>query len=424
METPSRQGLSPRAPSSARAPSSGGDALFRQRLTPDIDEVIRQRKSELQKLKERNKVLKQSISTRKPTGGTPPAELPAPDRLLLSPMMRAEGSIAPDSASAGTPARHRAQVLAAATASWMASHARPHSEGAALGSGEKENATVSPYRRVMLQLETERERVAGVERQLEAERERSGALEREMSALAEQTRAQRHELEELRRRALHAADEKRETARLGRDLDSLEHEKKELAKELRLAQAEAQRKEDFERENRTLTARNAELGQKITEVRARASARRAVRAARVSHRSLRARARAARRKKMRARIGNAPSHADQPSVTARLEALTRENRELKAQLSLEVEKASNAAREAETRFKDLEYQVRLRYEAEGSTLREDVRALREMHEQSARASNTPPETKFIVCFSLWVLMLTLGWAFSRDDGLEHQRFTY
>ena len=267
METPSRQGLSPRAPSSARAPSSGGDALFRQRLTPDIDEVIRQRKSELQKLKERNKVLKQSISTRKPTGGTPPAELPAPDRLLLSPMMRAEGSIAPDSASAGTPARHRAQVLAAATASWMASHARPHSEGAALGSGEKENATVSPYRRVMLQLETERERVAGVERQLEAERERSGALEREMSALAEQTRAQRHELEELRRRALHAADEKRETARLGRDLDSLEHEKKELAKELRLAQAEAQRKEDFERENRTLTARNAELGQKITEVR-------------------------------------------------------------------------------------------------------------------------------------------------------------
>ena len=51
METPSRQGLSPRAPSSARAPSSGGDALFRQRLTPDIDEVIRQRKSELQKLK-------------------------------------------------------------------------------------------------------------------------------------------------------------------------------------------------------------------------------------------------------------------------------------------------------------------------------------------------------------------------------------
>ena len=122
METPSRQGLSPRAPSSARAPSSGGDALFRQRLTPDIDEVIRQRKSELQKLKERNKVLKQSISTRKPTGGTPPAELPAPDRLLLSPMMRAEGSIAPDSASAGTPARHRAQVLAAATASWMASH--------------------------------------------------------------------------------------------------------------------------------------------------------------------------------------------------------------------------------------------------------------------------------------------------------------
>ena len=127
---------------------------------------------------------------------------------------------------------------------------------------------------------------------------------------------------------------------------------------------------------------------------------------------------------MRARIGNAPSHADQPSVTARLEALTRENRELKAQLSLEVEKASNAAREAETRFKDLEYQVRLRYEAEGSTLREDVRALREMHEQSARANNSPPETKFIVCFSLWVLILTLAWAFSRDDGLEHQRFTY
>ena len=55
METPSRQGLSPRAPSSARAPSSGGDALFRQRLTPDIDEVIRQRKSELQKLKERKR---------------------------------------------------------------------------------------------------------------------------------------------------------------------------------------------------------------------------------------------------------------------------------------------------------------------------------------------------------------------------------
>ena len=109
---------------------------------------------------------------------------------------------------------------------------------------------------------------------------------------------------------------------------------------------------------------------------------------------------------------------------ASLEALTRENRELKAQLSLEVEKASNAAREAETRFKDLEYQVRLRYEAEGSTLREDVRALREMHEQSARANNSPPETKFIVCFSLWVLILTLAWAFSRDDGLEHQRFTY
>ena len=82
-----------------------GDALFRQRLTPDIDEVIRQRKSELQKLKERNKVLKQSISSRKPTGGTPPAELPAPDRLRLSPMARAEGSAAPESASAFSCAR-------------------------------------------------------------------------------------------------------------------------------------------------------------------------------------------------------------------------------------------------------------------------------------------------------------------------------
>ena len=155
----------------------------------------------------------------------------------------------------------------------MASHARPHAGGAHLGSGEKENASASPYRRVMLQLETERERVAGVERQLAAERERSGQLEAEMRALAEQTRAQRAELEELRWRQLHAADEKREAAQLGRTLDGLEHEKKELAKELRLAQAEAQRKEDLERENRTLTARNAELGQKITEVRARASAR-------------------------------------------------------------------------------------------------------------------------------------------------------
>ena len=111
-------------------------------------------------------------------------------------------------------------------------------------------------------------------------------------------------------------------------------------------------------------------------------------------------------------------------MNKRLDVLVQENTTLREQLRQEWDKATIASKEAEARFKELEDQVRLRYEGEGSTLRDDVRILRETLERTTRVGSMPPETKFIVCFSVWVLVFTLAWAFSRDDGLEHKRATF
>ena len=62
-----------------------------------------------------------------------------------------------------------------------------------------------------------------------------------------------------------------------------------------------------------------------------------------------------------------------------------------------------------------------------------MRALRETLEQSnvdggsvgldGKGGATPPEVKFVICFSLWLLVLAVIWALNRETG-EARRFTY